>query len=71
MPSIRVELNIGRTHEQKTRFVEQVTQLAAQELNCAAESVDVMFVEVAPHNWARAGKFFGQPPVDSTDKQSS
>lgn len=71
MPTIRVELNTGRTHEQKTRFVEQVTLLAAQELNCPVESVGVMFMEVAPYNWARAGKFFAQPPVDLVDKQSS
>lgn len=70
MPTVRVELSPGRTHEQKTRFVEQVTRLTAQELNCPVESVDVMFLEVAPHDWARAGKFFAQPPVDSADKQS-
>ena len=67
MPSIRVELNIGRTQEQKARFLDQVTQIAAQELNCSPESVEVMFVEVAPHNWARGGKFFGQPPQESAE----
>lgn len=63
MPTVRVELSPGRTHEQKTQYVEQVTRLTAEVLNCPVESVDVMFVEIPPHDWARAGKFFGKPPV--------
>lgn len=63
MPTVRVELSPGRTHEQKAQYVEQVTRLTSEVLNCPVDSVDVMFVEIAPYEWARAGKFFGKAPA--------
>ncbi|NBA96562.1 4-oxalocrotonate tautomerase [Pseudomonas sp. R5(2019)] len=63
MPTVRVELSPGRSHEQKISYVEQVTRLTAEVLHCPVESVDVVFVEIPSHDWARAGKFFGQPPT--------
>jgi len=61
MPIVKVELSPGRTHEQKSEFVEKVTQLTSQILKCPVESVDVMFVEIDGANWAHAGKFYGPP----------
>jgi len=61
MPTIRIELNTGRTQEQKAQFVKDVTQLAAETLKCAPQSVDVIFTEVAPENWASGGRFFSEP----------
>jgi 4-oxalocrotonate tautomerase len=61
MPIVRVELSKGRTHEQKRTYVEAVTQLTSQMLNCPAESIDVVFIEIEPSNWAHAGKFYGEP----------
>ncbi|TRN92099.1 4-oxalocrotonate tautomerase [Pseudomonas syringae] len=61
MPIVRVELNAGRTQEQKAQYVEQITSLTAEILECPLESVDVIFTEVSPNNWAHAGRFFSTP----------
>ncbi len=61
MPIVRVELSPGRTHEQKTRYVEEVTKLTSEVLICPVESIDVVFVEIPPTNWARAEKFYATP----------
>lgn len=61
MPIITVQLSTGRTHEQKAKLVEEFTEKAASILACPVESVDVVFVEVEPSNWAHAGRFYGKP----------
>lgn len=63
MPTVRVELSPGRSHEQKAQYVEQVTRLTAEVLSCPVESVDVMFIEIASYDWARAGQFFAKAPT--------
>ncbi|QEL27353.1 4-oxalocrotonate tautomerase (plasmid) [Bosea sp. F3-2] len=61
MPTLRIELSPGRSHEQKSAYVEQVTKLTSEILKCPVESVDVVFVEIEGSNWARGGRFFAQP----------
>jgi 4-oxalocrotonate tautomerase len=61
MPIVRIELLPGRTHEQKAKYVEEVTKLTSDVLNCPVESIDVIFVEILPTNWAHAGKFHATP----------
>lgn len=61
MPIVRIELSPGRTHEQKAKYVEEVTKLTSDVLNCPVESIDVIFVEISPTNWAHAGKFYTTP----------
>lgn len=61
MPTITVQLSKGRTHEQKTKLVQEFTEKAASILVCPVESIDVIFVEVEPSNWAHAGRFYGEP----------
>lgn len=61
MPIIRVELSPGRTAEQKTQFMQQVTQLTVDVLKCPTESVDVIFVEIPATEWAHGGKFYQTP----------
>jgi 4-oxalocrotonate tautomerase len=61
MPIVRVELSPGRSHEQKTKYVEEVTKLTSEVLKCPVESIDVMFVEIPATDWAHAGKFYAQP----------
>ncbi len=61
MPTIRVDLFEGRTIEQKRAFAEAVTQLVVDTLGGSADSVDIIFTDVAPHNWATAGKLWGGP----------
>lgn len=61
MPTIHVELLEGRTVEQKRAFVEAVTQVVVDTLGGSASSVDVIFNDVAKHNWATAGKLWIEP----------
>ncbi|KGR99801.1 tautomerase enzyme family protein [Burkholderia sp. ABCPW 111] len=46
----------GRTLEQKRAFVNEVTRVTAQTLNCPVESVDIVITEVPRDAWAKAGK---------------
>jgi 4-oxalocrotonate tautomerase len=67
MPTVRVELCTGRSQEQKAEYVKEVTRLTADVLRCAAESVDVIFTEIAPENWAAGGHFFSSSTTKSSD----
>ncbi|MGK9066576.1 tautomerase family protein [Stutzerimonas chloritidismutans] len=55
MPIVRVELLPGRSPEQKAQYAKRVTELAVDILGCPLEAVDVLFIEVQGHDWARAG----------------
>lgn len=61
MPSVRIELSPGRTREQKARFVEEVTRMTSEVLQCPVGSVEVIFVEIPPTDWARGGAFLATP----------
>ncbi|CAM3654031.1 4-oxalocrotonate tautomerase [Bordetella pertussis] len=63
MPTVRVELSPGRSAEQKTRYMQEVTRLTVEILKCPVESVDVIFIEIPPTEWAHGGKFYAQPPA--------
>lgn len=65
MPTIRVELFEGRTVEQKRAFAEAVTQAVVETLGGSAGSVDIIFTDVAKHNWATAGKLWCDPQEQS------
>nr|WP_226377248.1 MULTISPECIES: 4-oxalocrotonate tautomerase [Burkholderia] len=56
MPTIHLEMHPGRTLEQKRAFVNEVTRVTAQTLNCPVESVDIVITEVPRDAWAKAGK---------------
>jgi 4-oxalocrotonate tautomerase len=45
----------GRTHEQKRQFVEAVTRVTCETLNCSPESVDIILTDVTKENWASGG----------------
>jgi 4-oxalocrotonate tautomerase len=55
MPTINVQLFAGRTAEQKRQFVEAVTRVTCETLNCSAESVDIILTDVTKKNWASGG----------------
>ena len=61
MPTIRVDLLEGRTVEQKRAFVQAVTEVVVSTLGGSADSVDVIFTDIAKHNWATAGKLWSEP----------
>jgi 4-oxalocrotonate tautomerase len=56
MPMIRVEMFEGRTIEQKRRLAETVTAAFVETCGGTAQSVQVIFNDVARSNWATAGK---------------
>lgn len=55
MPLIRVELFEGRTPDQKRALAQALTEATVKTLNCKAEAVEVMFFDVARHDWATGG----------------
>ncbi len=65
MPTIRVELFEGRTEQQKAEFAQAVTDACVKSLGASAGSVDVLFFDIAPGNWATAGKLWsaGRSPA--------
>lgn len=56
MPFVRIELIEGRNIEQKAAVAEAVTKVLVDEAGAKAEDVEIVFVDVAPDNWARAGR---------------
>ncbi|MOA68340.1 2-hydroxymuconate tautomerase [compost metagenome] len=65
MPIVRVELLPGRTQAQKASYVRELTRITAEILECPPESIDVIFTEIQPHDWAHAGQFYN-PRVESS-----
>lgn len=55
MPTIRVELFEGRTPEQKAELAKELTAACVRVLGGSAESVDVLFFDVARQDWATGG----------------
>ena len=55
MPLIRVELFEGRSPEQKRELALALTEATMKVISCKAEAVDVMFFEVARHDWVTGG----------------
>ena len=62
MPMIRVELLKGRSVAQKRAFVEAVTRETARILDCRPEVVDIVFVDIEPHDWANGGTLNSDKP---------
>ncbi len=55
MPTIRIELFEGRTPAQKAALAHEITQACVRVLGGSADSVDVLFFDVARHDWATGG----------------
>jgi 4-oxalocrotonate tautomerase len=55
MPTFNVQMFEGRTVEQKRKFIEAVTRVTCETLNCGPESVDIIITDVKRENWATAG----------------
>ena len=58
MPTIRVELFEGRTVEQKRALAAALTEATARTLGSAPESVEVLFFDIARHDWATGGQLW-------------
>jgi 4-oxalocrotonate tautomerase len=64
MPTIRVELFAGRTVEQKRALAQALTEACVKTLGGSADGVDILFYDVARHDWATGGQLWSDkaPP---------
>lgn len=60
MPTIHVELFEGRTVEQKAALARAITDACVQVLGGSADSVDVIYRDVARHDWATGGRLWSE-----------
>ena len=69
MPTLRVELFEGRTAEQKRALAKELTDACVRVLGGQADGVDILFYDIARHDWATGGKLWSDqgpalPPAD-------
>ena len=60
MPTIRVELFEGRTPQQKAALAREITEACVRVLGGSADSVDILFYDVARHDWATGGVLWSE-----------
>jgi 4-oxalocrotonate tautomerase len=60
MPTIRVELFEGRTAEQKAALAKEITEACVRVLGGKPDGVDVLFFDIARHNWASGGELWSE-----------
>ncbi|MCU0928983.1 MAG: 4-oxalocrotonate tautomerase [Burkholderiaceae bacterium] len=58
MPTIRVELFDGRTVEQKRALAQALTDACVNTLGGSADGVDILFYDIARHDWATGGQLW-------------
>jgi 4-oxalocrotonate tautomerase len=58
MPTIRVELFEGRSVAQKRALAKALTDAAVSTLGGSPASVDILFYDIARHDWATGGKLW-------------
>lgn len=68
MPTLHVELFEGRTVEQKRALAQALTDAVVKTLGGSPEAVDIVFRDVARHDWATGGRLWsdrasGAPPA--------
>jgi 4-oxalocrotonate tautomerase len=63
MPTIRVELFEGRSVEQKRACAQALTEATVRTMGVSADSVEVLFFDIARHDWATGGKLWSDPPL--------
>jgi 4-oxalocrotonate tautomerase len=55
MPTIHIELFAGRSVEMKRALAQEITAACVRVLGGSADGVDVIFSDVARHDWATGG----------------
>lgn len=63
MPTLRVELFEGRTKEQKAALAKELTDACVRVLGGSAAGVDVVFFDIARHDWASGGELWSNKPA--------
>jgi 4-oxalocrotonate tautomerase len=62
MPTIHVELFEGRSVELKRALAQELTTACVRVLGGSAAGVDVIFSDVARHDWATGGVLWSEMP---------
>lgn len=62
MPTLRVELFEGRSAEQKRALARELTEACVRVLGGSADSVDVLFFDIARQDWATGGVLWSERP---------
>ncbi len=64
MPTLRVELFEGRTVHQKAALARELTEACVRVLGGSSDGVDVLFYDIARHDWATGGVLWSEkaPP---------
>ena len=70
MPTIRVEMFEGRSAEQKRALAKELTDACVRAIGASPDSVDILFYDIARHDWATAGQLWsdrgqGAAPADT------
>jgi len=52
MPTYHIEMQEGRSIEQKCQLAEAITRVTTEVLGSAPESVDILISDVKPDQWA-------------------
>ena len=60
MPTIRVELFEGRTVQQKAALAKEISEACVRVLGGSADGIDVLFQDVARHDWATGGVLWSE-----------
>jgi 4-oxalocrotonate tautomerase len=60
MPTLHVELFEGRTQQQKAALAKELTEACVRVLGGSADAVDVIFRDVARHDWATGGVLWSE-----------
>jgi 4-oxalocrotonate tautomerase len=70
MPTLRVELFEGRTPAQKAALAKELTDACVRVLGGQADSIDVVFYDIARGDWATGGRLWSEaqaaPPPSSS-----
>ena len=61
MPTIRVELFEGRTVDQNRALAQALTDATVRTLGGSPDGVDVIFYDIAMHDWATGGQLWSEP----------
>lgn len=68
MPTLRVELFEGRTHQQKRDLARELTEACVRVLGGSPDAVEVLFYDIARQDWASGGVLWSdkaKPPVST------
>ena len=60
MPTIHVELFEGRTPQQKAQLAKELTDACVRVLGGSADAIDVIYRDVARHDWATGGVLWSE-----------